>query len=419
MHRIIAAVLAASACAHGAQAQTSPPVTAGETLTLERALEYAGATVPSVDAASAGVRAAQAQRQVAGQRPNPFLNIETENVGGTGPYSGLSAAETMAGISLPLERGGKRAARIGVADTQIARAQLNSAVAQADLSLRVTQAFNEAAAAERRVVVADEQVEIAAEGLRAANERVRAGRGSPIEQQRAEVVRINAANEAGRAQRAAALARSNLARLIGRSPVLIETDWFDRVNMGPRAGASAEGTLALALAEADIAAAGAQVRFAQAQRVPDVTVSAGARRLEETSDVAAVLGVSIPLRLFNNGRADVQVARAQREQAEALGRLARLDAVQAIAAAENEVADAEADARTANGPALAAALETVRIARIGYREGKFGQLELLDAERTLADTRAAAIDALAAYHDAQARLTRLTARVPTDMEIVQ
>jgi len=57
-------------------------------------------------------------------------------------------------------------------------------------------------------------------------------------------------------------------------------------------------------------------------------------------------------------------------------------------------------------------VEAARIARIGYREGKFGQLDLLDAERTLLDTRTAAIDALAAYHDARARLERLTAEAP-------
>ena len=56
--------------------------------------------------------------------------------------------------------------------------------------------------------------------------------------------------------------------------------------------------------------------------------------------------------------------------------------------------------------------EAARIARIGYREGKFGQLDLLDAERTLAETKLAAIDALAAYHNAKARLERLTALAP-------
>lgn len=101
-------------------------------------------------------------------------------------------------------------------------------------------------------------------------------------------------------------------------------------------------------------------------------------------------------------------------QAEAQRRLARLDAERSIATAQTELANAAASARTATGPGLAAAVEAARIARIGYREGKFGQLDLLEAERTLAETRTAAIDALAAYHDAQARLERLAAPAATD-----
>jgi cobalt-zinc-cadmium efflux system outer membrane protein len=91
-----------------------------------------------------------------------------------------------------------------------------------------------------------------------------------------------------------------------------------------------------------------------------------------------------------------------------------LDAEQMIASAEADAANAATTARNATGPMLAAAQEAARIARIGYREGKFGQLDLLEAERTLAETRAATIDALAAYHDARARLERLTAPAPTD-----
>ncbi len=119
MYRVIAAALAAAACARSAQAQTSPPPASqaqGEHLTLDRALELAGAMAPGVEAASAGVRAAEAQRRAAGLRPNPSINMEAENVIGTGPYSGLSSAETTVGMSLPLELGGKRSARIGVAD---------------------------------------------------------------------------------------------------------------------------------------------------------------------------------------------------------------------------------------------------------------------------------------------------------------
>jgi len=419
MHRIIiAAVLAASTCAQGARAQTSPPTVAGGTLSLEQALELASGSVPSIEGAAAGVRAAEAQRRAAGLRPNPSVNVETENVVGTGAYSGLSSAETTVGMSMPIELGGKRSARIGVADAQITRARLGTLVARADLVLRVTQAFNEAVAADRRLVVTREQVGIAEEGLRAARVRVRAGKASPIEEQRAEVARVNAVNAADRADRAVALARGNLGRLIGREPGALDAGWFDGVGgMGPRVPATPEGTLALAVAEAEVGAADAQVRLARSQRVPDLTLSAGARRLEATNDVAAVFGVSIPIPVFNNGRANVDAARAQRDQAQALGRMARFDAKQAIAAAETDLANAEANARTANGPALTAAQEAARIARIGYREGKFGQLDLLEAERTLAETRGAAIDALAAYHDAKARLARLTARAPSAAEI--
>lgn len=419
MHRIIAATLAASVCATPAQAQTSPPATAQDGLTLEQALELAGANAPGIGAADAGVRAAEAQRRVAGLRPNPSVNVEVENVVGTGAYSGIRGAETTVGMSLPLELGGKRSARIAVADTQTTRARLAVTVARADLRLRVIQTYNAAAAAERRVLVAGDQLRIADEGLRAANVRVRAGRASPLEQQRAEVARINADTALAQAERAVTLARGNLARLVGRDPGALDLGWFDRVmaDVGPRLAASPEGTLALATAEAEVATANAQVRLARSQRIPDLTLSAGARRLEATNDVAAVFGVSLPIPLFNNGRAGIDTARAQKDQAEALRRVALLDAQQAIADAETDLANAEANARTATGPALAGAQEAARIARIGYREGKFGQLDLLEAERTLAQTRTAAIDALAAYHDAQARLERLTARAPTDTEV--
>lgn len=414
MYRIIAVALAAATCATVAQAQPGAPLAQDEPLTLDRALELAGATAPHLQAVSAGVRAAEAQRRVAGLRPNPSVSVEIENFVGTGAYSGLNSGETTIGMSLPVELGGKRTARIGVAEAQTRRARLDVAVARADLVLRVTQAFNAAAAAERRAGIARDQAGIAQEGLRVAQVRVKAGRASPLEEQRAQVSRANAENALGRAERTADLARANLSLLVGRAPGRIDPLWLDRISAGPREPRQVEGTLALAAAEADVAIAGAQVRLARSQRVQDVTVSAGARRLEATNDTAAVLGVSIPLPLFNGGQAGVDAARAQQDQAEALGRAARIEAEQTTASAENDLANAEASAFTANGPALAAAQEAARIARIGYREGKFGQLDLLDAERVLAETRAAAVDALAAYHDAEARLARLTARAPTE-----
>jgi cobalt-zinc-cadmium efflux system outer membrane protein len=410
MSRLFAAALAAASLATMARAQTPPLAAPAGLLSLDQAIALAGGASPAVEAATAGIRATTAARTVAGLRPNPAIQVETENVGGSGPYRGFRSAETTAGAALPVELGGKRSARVAVANARVSRAEIGAIIARADLELAVTQAYVDVLAADRRLNVAADQLAIAEEALRVATDRVDVGATSPIDQQRAQVRAINARTARDQAQRTLEVAQGNLAKLIGQ-PRLgpLDTAWFDRVGgAGPAVRARAEGTLALAAATADLATADAQVRLARAQRIPDLTVSAGARRFSGTNDTAAVLGVSVTVPLFNNGSAAVAQARAERLQAEAQRRLALVQAEREIAAAEAEVANAAANAKAAGGPALAAAQEAARIARVGYGQGKFGQLELLEAERTLAETRAAAIDALQSYHNAQARLRRLT-----------
>lgn len=415
MYRILAAVLVAGACASSLQAQVKSSASVDFDLTLDQALVDAGVNSPALDAARSGVIAAEAQRAVARLRPNPTFDAMAENVGGSGAYRGFQSTETTVGLSLPLEIGGKRSARVAVADAQIGRAMLEGSIAQAELRQRVTRAFNQASASQRRYEVAREQVGIAAEVFRAAHVRVASGRASPLEEQRAEVARLNAEGAVERAERSALVARDNLALLTGHIVTGLDTGWFARIESpGPMSRTDTASTLAVAAAQADLGTATAQVRLARSQRIPDVTVSAAARRLDSTNDVAGVFSLSVPLPLFNNGRAAVDLASAQRQQADASRRLALLDAEQMIGSARAEAANAATTARNAMGPALSAAQEAARIARIGYREGKFGQLDLLEAERSLSETRSAAIDALADYHDARARLERLTAPAPTD-----
>jgi cobalt-zinc-cadmium efflux system outer membrane protein len=392
-------------------AVTPAPAT---TFTLEQALAAAGAASPSLDVAAAELRAAEAGRKVAGMRPNPEVQVQVENVGGTGEFKGTQSAETTTGLALPIELGGKRSARIAVADAQTGRARVEAAIAAADLRLRVTEAYLTAVAAERRVEIAQQEADFAAVGFRAASARVTAGAASPIEQQRADVLRINADVALEKFKREASIARANLARLIGH-PVTgpLDRSWFERVDdYGLSIPVSAEGTLAFAAAAADLSVASAQVRLARSQRVPDITLSAGARRLSASNDTAAIFGVSIPFPLFNGGKAALDQATALESASDARRRLVLVETEQEIAAAQAEVANAAAAARAAGGPGLAAAFEAARIAAIGYANGKFGQLDLIEAQRTLAQTRSAYVDALVAYRSAQARLARLVEPAP-------
>ncbi|WP_443478425.1 TolC family protein [Novosphingobium aerophilum] len=416
MKTILGALVAAASCAVTVQAQEAPNAPSGAAiLTLDDAVAAAGGSAPAMDAGRAGIDAAKAGRTVAGLRPNPVAQGQIENIIGTGPYSGVRSNETTVGFMQTLELGGKRSARVAVASAELSRAELQAAIIAADVRLQVTQLYVEAVSAERRFVTAKDQARIAGDALRAAGVRVQAGRASPLEQQRADVARVNAEANVERQNRLASAARANLERRIGRAfngP--LDVALLDRLpatsaSYGPSEPISPQGTLALAAADADLAIADAGVRLAKANRVPNIDVGPSVRRLEATKDFAAVFTVSIPLQVFNNGRAALAQAGAQRTQAEANRRVTALDIEQAITNAQADADNAATTARAASGPALQAAQEAARIARIGYREGKFSQLDLLDAERTLADTRVAAIDALASYQNARAQLERLTA----------
>ena len=78
----------------------------------------------------------------------------------------------------------------------------------------------------------------------------------------------------------------------------------------------------------------------------------------------AIFSLSIPLPLFNNGGAALSQATAERQSADARRRLTTLDVDQAIARAQADAANAATNAAAATGPALSAAEEAARIARI-------------------------------------------------------
>src|SRR3546814_1834511 len=194
---------------------------------------------------------------------------------------------------IPIEIGGKGGARVADAMAQLSRAEIQAAIIAADVRLQVTQLYVEAVAADRRVTTARDQARIASDALRAASVRVQAGRASPLEQQRADVARINADANVERQLRLAAAARANLARRIGR-PIdgALDDTLLDRLPganiYGPVAPVDTTGPPALAAANADFSIAEAGLRLARAKRVPDLTVGPAIRRLDTTNDMAAV-----------------------------------------------------------------------------------------------------------------------------------
>jgi len=380
-----------------------------EPVNLAAALAQAAEQSPRIAAARAKADAAEARARQAGASPNPELNLEVENFAGTGVFQGLRSTETTLAVSQRFELGGKRSARVAVASAERDTAFLAYRAAEADLARDIRIAHAELRAAEDRAVLARDNVTQARELVRTAKVLVDAGRDPPLRQLRAEAVLAEAQAEEARAFGELLAARRLLADLIGSDdPELSAEVANDEAAPGALPPETPSLDEQLAAAERD--AAQARIRLARAESVPDVTASGGVRRFGDGRETAFIAGFSMPLPIRNRNRGGIEAAQADSLASEASLKLAGIDARRAQHDARMLLGAAEARVDALSGPALAQAEEAVRLARIGYSAGKFGLLELLDAQAALTTAKLALIEARLDRARALAALIRAQTR---------
>jgi cobalt-zinc-cadmium efflux system outer membrane protein len=151
----------------------------------------------------------------------------------------------------------------------------------------------------------------------------------------------------------------------------------------------------------------AALALERALRIPDLTLSGGVRRFEDTDDTMYLFGLSIPLPIFDRNQGGVREARFSLEKAAEEQRAAAVRIRTELSEALGALSSAHAEALTLKRVALPAAEQAFTAAREGYRQGKFGFLEVLDAQKTYAEVRYQYIESLVAYHRSIARLERL------------
>ena len=84
--------------------------------------------------------------------------------------------------------------------------------------------------------------------------------------------------------------------------------------------------------------------------------------------------------------------------------------------AHSQLESTRAEAQAIKAELLPGAEQALAAAQIGYREGKHGHLEVLDAQRTVSEAKSHYLDVLADYQKAVADVERLTG---TPFETIQ
>jgi outer membrane protein, heavy metal efflux system len=385
------------------------PATAAkaEPITLDQAVARALAASPQAEADGAAVDAARAARNQAGVRPNPNVTVEAENAIGTGPYNVLGQAEITATYSQTIERGGRRQARVALAERDIAVVEAAGMINRLDLAARVQRAFMDVLIADARLQIAQSRLSIE-QGLR--TEAVRRVRGyrDPLFVETAANARVREAElavEQAVSERSAAVAL--LASFWGE-------DGTDLQPQGDVLTPSANGR-ALAgadamLAEAELERARAAIAYERTRATRDYTLSGGARFLRETNDVALVASITIPLGRYDRNEGNIARAEAERRQIEFRAEAERQNRQRMLV---NLIARAEAARQRASRlvaevyPLNTRTLEQVRE---GYNRGGFNFQNVQDAADAILATQDDWLNAITEYRDLLTEIDRLTGR---------
>jgi len=378
-------------------------------LTLQFALSLALSANPEIAIALREREAIDGIKTQAAVRPNPSISTMMQD-------TRSATRETTLQINQEFELGNKRDARIEVANTFYSKAEAELENKKAEIHANVIAAFYGVLAAQERVSLAKSSLDVAYLALDAASKRVKAGKSSPVEETKSKIAESTAKIELSQANSQLNSNRKRLTALWGNPQPVFDYAEGD-VTKVPEAlawndlSAMLEDSPPIKIAKIEINAREAITKVERSKSVPNITVSAGIVNNQDLNINQALLGLSVPIPLFNRNQGHVQEAVSRKYKAE--DELVSLKSKLELNLASqyerlNAARQASESLRTEILPGAQSAFEA---ANKGFSAGKFNFLDVLDAQRTLFQAKSQYIQALLEAHQAVAEIERIVGDV--------
>lgn len=378
-------------------------------LSLSDSLDLALKANPDIAVAIREREALLGTKVQAATRPNPFVSSSIQD-------TRSATRQIYLQLNQEIELGDKRTARMEAADAFYSKADAELATKKAEIHANVVLAFYEVLVAQERVLLAKSSVEVAESALDAASKRVKAGKSSPVEQTKSSIAAASAKIELVQATTQLNNSRKRLSALWGdNAPSFAhatgEVTSIPEVSSLSELQALIDGSPSIRLAKLEINTREAVTKIERSKAVPNITLSAGVVNNQEIGLNQALLGLSIPIPVFDRNQGNVQEAVSRKFKAEdelialrnrihtnLLTQYERLNAArQATLSLQNDI--------------LPNAQSAFDAANRGFSLGKFNFLDVLDAQRTLYQTKSQYINALLEAHQSIAEIERTLGEV--------
>ena len=151
----------------------------------------------------------------------------------------------------------------------------------------------------------------------------------------------------------------------------------------------------------------AELALQRANRISNVTFEVGLKRDSSNDDTALLAGLSMPLALFDRNQRGIAAANLRVSQADAEAEALRQQQRQQVLTTYRSAQLVRQEIEALTSDLIPAAQAVFEALSYGYGQGKFGVIEVLDAQGKLFDSEDRYIEALTRYHQQFSELGRL------------
>jgi cobalt-zinc-cadmium efflux system outer membrane protein len=265
---------------------------------------------------------------------------------------------------------------------------------------------------QRRIEILDEQIASFDPLIPLLQRRVQEGASSPAETLRAQVAADLFRVDRERTKTQLALARRDLAILMGGSSPNFGNAVGRLTNIGQPPSFQSilqaiEANPQLLRWTAVAAQRNAELLIARLKAIPDPRISAGWRHFSNTNDNAVRLGVSIPIPVFDQNTGNIIAAQETLAKTNAERAINKLVLISIVGRAYDSLTGALAEIKLLRSSVIPNARSASETMFSGYTQGRFTLLELLDVRGSLLQALLREQEALQNFHIAIATIEGL------------
>lgn len=301
-----------------ASSELLPAVAAKRTLSLADLEQLALQNNPTIGQAVAGIRSAEGQKLQAGLYPNPIIGYEGDEISVSDPSErGLHSAF----LEQRLVTAGKLRLSREVFQKEQTQAEVGLEAQKRRVLASVSQAYYQALGAQENVKLQRELSRIAGEAVDTSYQLYNVGQADRPDVLEAEVAAQKAQLDLVAAENRLKTAWAALVSVIGKPDLPLtplsgaldkQVPSLDRALIKQKL---LNDSPQIKIAEVEVERAEAALRRAEAGRFPDVTVRAGYTYNLEPDESEILLGMAVPLPVFDRNQGNIASARASLDRA--------------------------------------------------------------------------------------------------------